>query len=53
MWGYSDSSIGLGIRGMLVQLLGNKYKEDNSGRQKSGLGGEMNRKRGQIRLRGG
>lgn len=38
---------------MSFQLLGNKYKEDNSGRQKSGLGGEMNKERDQIRLRGG
>lgn len=41
MWGFSDRSIGLRIRGTSVQLLGNKYEEDNSGREKSGLGGEM------------
>lgn len=52
MWGYSNGSIGLKIRGTSVQLLGNKYEEDNSGRQKSGLGGEMERERC-LRLRGG
>lgn len=33
------------MRGKSVQLLGNKYEEDNSGRQKSGLSGERERKR--------
>lgn len=41
MLGVSDGSIGLRIGGTSVQLLGNKYEEDNSGREKSGLGGEM------------
>lgn len=33
------------MRGSSVQLLGNKYEEDNSGRQKSGLGRETKRER--------
>lgn len=40
IWGYGDRFMGLRIGGMSVQLLGNKQEEDNSGRQKSGLGGE-------------
>lgn len=37
--------MGLRIGGMSVQLLGNKWEEDNSGRQKSGLGRERGRER--------
>lgn len=32
IWGYSDKFVGLRIGGMSAQLLGNKYEEDNSGR---------------------
>lgn len=58
MWVIAHKNLGLPPqihgtenRGMSVQLLGNKYGEDNSGRQISGLGGErqqQQKKRGKA-----
>lgn len=63
MWVIAHKNLGLQPqihgtenRGMSVQLLGNKYGEDNSGRQISGLGGERQqpqKKRGKAAAEGG
>lgn len=63
MWVIAHKNLGLQPRihgtenrGMSVQLLGNKYGEDNSGRQISRLGGERQppqKKRGKAAAEGG